>query len=65
MWGRRELGFEKPGKKPAELDGKRGVILFIDIPDYGGQGHIDLFDGTKSLSGDYWNAKIIWFWELK
>jgi hypothetical protein len=63
--GDRDLGFESPGKLPENLKGKTGIILFEKIPGFDGQGHIDLFDGTNGLTGTYWNAKTIWFWELK
>lgn len=63
-WGPRDLGFEAPGSMPKQLKGKKGVILFIDIPGYDGQGHIDLWDGSKTMTGEYWNAKTIWFWQL-
>ena len=69
-WGIRTFGFEKPGKMPENLRGKQGVILFMNIPDFSGQGHIDLWDGKRDESsatkgGAYWDAETIWFWELK
>ena len=63
-WGNRDLGFESPGSLPAELTGKTGVILFESIPGFGGQGHVDLFNGTQGRTGTYWNAETIWFWDL-
>lgn len=33
-------GLEKPGTRPEKLDGQRGVISFMNIPTYAGQGHI-------------------------
>ena len=63
-WGTHDLGFTSPGSMPAQLKGKKGVILFIDIPTFDGQGHIDLWDGSRSKTGDHWDAKTIWFWKL-
>ena len=63
-WGSRDLGFEQPGSKPGQIVGKTGVILFATIPGFPGQGHIDLWDGNKTIGGEYWNAKVIWFWIL-
>lgn len=62
-WGNRDQGFEAPGNPPVELQGKQGVILFMNIPDYTGQGHIDLWNAASSFT--YWGANPIWFWELR
>ena len=63
-WGNRDYGFEVPGNIPTQIQGKKGVILFMNIPNFSGQGHIDLWDGTKTKTGTFWNANPIWFWEL-
>ena len=63
-WGNRDYGFESPMSTPAPIQGKKGVILFMNIPGFSGQGHIDLWDGTKTKTGEYWEANPIWFWEL-
>ena len=63
-WGNRDLGFENPGKLPTALSGEKGIILFESIPKFEGQGHIDVFNGTEGRTGTYWNAAVIWFWEL-
>ncbi len=63
-WGTYEYGFSKPGSAPAEIKGKKGVILFANIPTFTGQGHIDLWDGSKTMTGEYWDADPIWFWVL-
>lgn len=63
-WGVRDYGFEAPNKIPPQLSGKKGVIMFANIPDFDGQGHIDLWDGTRTRTGSYWSANPIWFWEL-
>ena len=66
LLGARTLGFEKPGKMPSELQGQRGVICFMNIPTYAGQGHIDLWDvaRTASPNSEYWGASPIWYWRL-
>ncbi len=64
QWGPRDQGFSNPGLRPASLAGKHGIIVFCNIPDFEGQGHIDVFDGNVGLEGTYWDADPIWFWEL-
>jgi hypothetical protein len=63
-WGPRDQGWEEPGSVPDGIQGKKGVVLFERIPGFSGQGHIDLWDGKKTRTGEYWTAKTIWFWEL-
>lgn len=63
-WGTYDLGIEAPGVVPSGMKGKKGVVLFINIPNFSGQGHIDLWDGEKTKTGEYWNASRIWFWTL-
>ena len=63
-WGARDYGFESPDAVPSVLNGKKGVIVFMNIPGFSGQGHIDLWDGGKTRTGAYWNASPIWFWRL-
>ena len=66
VFGPRTLGFENPGAMPAKLDGQHGVISLMNIPSYSGQGHIDLWDGTRTVgpNSEYWDASPIWFWRL-
>lgn len=66
LLGPRTLGFEHPNAMPQALQGKRGIISFMNIPTYSGQGHIDLWDGSRTVgpNSEYWNASPIWFWEL-
>jgi hypothetical protein len=63
-WGTYEYGFSAPGSAPSQIAGKQGVIMFANIPGFSGQGHIDLWDGSKTKSGEYWDADPIWFWTL-
>jgi len=57
----------KPGTFLAKTQGRKGVVLFWKIADYGG-GHIDLIE-TKTTtavcrSGCYFKSKGIRFWSL-
>lgn len=49
---------------PAEAKGKKGIICFMQIPGFDGQGHIDLWDGEYAVGSDYWDAQTIWLWTL-
>jgi hypothetical protein len=51
----------------AELASKQGIIFFKDIAGFrGGIGdHIDLWDGTKTMTGEYFSSmQQVWFWKL-
>ena len=65
VWGPRDLGWESPGAAPAGILGKRGVVCYMNIPSFGGQGHIDLWDGRAPVGSAYWAASPIWFWALR
>ena len=41
-----------------------GVVAFIELPGFSGQGHIDLWDGGAPVGHAYWNAAEICFWAL-
>lgn len=42
-----------------------GVICYMNIPTYAGQGHIGLWkDGAAYNNDAYWSANPIWFWRL-
>lgn len=66
LLGPRTFGCEKPGSAPSKIAGQQGIICFMNIPSFGGQGHIDLWDGTKTVgpNSEYWDASPIWFWKL-
>jgi hypothetical protein len=49
---------------PGAAKGKQGIVCFMNIPGFSGQGHIDLWDKNFAVGSDYWDAKTIWFWEL-
>lgn len=57
-----------PSDAMAQLNGKKGVILFWKITGYGG-GHIDLIETSSTErvcnSGCYFESKEIWFWPLE
>lgn len=54
--------------KKKELMNKKGIIFFRNIDGFrGGMGdHIDLWDGTQTTGGEYFDSvEEIWFWEIK
>jgi len=64
VWGGRNLGWNAPGSTPKDVKGRKGLVAFMRIPGFGGQGHIDLWDGSATKTGDYWDSETIWFWDL-
>jgi len=64
VWGTRDLGWSAPGTAPANAANVKGIICFMNIPGFGGQGHIDLWDGTQTKTGAYWDSQTIWLWKL-
>lgn len=63
-WGDRNKGWAKPGSVPSDASGVRGLICFMNIPGFGGQGHIDLWNGSATKTGAYWDSETIWLWTL-
>lgn len=65
VFGRPEL--YTPDNFLKKVKGRKGVVLFWKIENYGG-GHIDLIDVTTlnavCSSGCYYQSKEIWFWPL-
>lgn len=65
LWGK---------ERPHEAKQRRAVLAHIaeaeeagaNIPTYSGQGHIDLWDGSRTVgpNSEYWDASPIWFWQL-
>lgn len=49
---------------PDDIIGKKGIICYMNIPGFNGQGHIDLWNNIAPVGQAYWNSKTIWFWEL-
>ncbi|WP_424632186.1 T6SS effector amidase Tae4 family protein [Bradyrhizobium sp. SYSU BS000235] len=64
VFGLYDHGFSNPGSPPSSVDGKQGLVAYINVPGFPGQGHIDLWDGTAPAGEAYWNADPIWFWKL-
>jgi len=68
-WGSHDKGFTAQATRdsvPESMETVRGVVCFMEIPTFSGQGHIDLWrDGAIATDGkQYWDAETIWFWEL-
>lgn len=64
VFGLFDYGFSNPGSAPSSVNGKKGLVAYINVPGFPGQGHIDLWDGTAPAGAAYWNADPIWFWSL-
>jgi hypothetical protein len=63
-WGARTRGWQARPAAPDDAQGKKGIIAFLKIPGYRGQGHIDLWNGDHAVGDDYWNAATIWMWDI-
>jgi hypothetical protein len=50
---------------PEDAQGLTGVIAFMGIPTYAGQGHVDLWNGDAPVGHQYWNSRQILLWELE
>jgi hypothetical protein len=63
----------RPERLPAavandRITGRHGIIFFLNIAGFrNGQGdHIDVWNGSKSKTGDYFKkAEEVWFWPLQ
>lgn len=64
VFGVYDAGFSSPGTAPPAVQGRTGVVAYINIPDFSGQGHIDLWDGRGPVGSAYWSADPVWFWTL-
>ena len=62
--GARDLGWVSPGKPPSNVLGQTGIICYMNIPAFSGQGHIDLWNFTTYVGSEYWNAQTIWMWVM-
>lgn len=65
--GARDFGWEgsEEGQIPDDALGKKGIICYMNIPGFSGQGHIDLWDNNKPVGSEYWDAETIWMWTLR
>lgn len=73
QFGPPSIGWETQSSRtdiPKKALSHKGLICFMKIPGYGGQGHIDLWDGSQKenltrIGGKgYWDSETIWFWTL-
>jgi predicted Rossmann-fold nucleotide-binding protein len=64
VFGLYDAGFSAPGSPPSAVNGKKGLVAYINIPGFPGQGHIDLWDGAAPAGEAHWSADPIWFWKL-
>lgn len=63
-WGVQDYNWIAPGAAPDTIAGVCGVVCYMNIPGFSGQGHIDLWDGKGAIGSAYWNASPIWMWKL-
>jgi hypothetical protein len=66
QWGTPSLSWSarKETTPPEELMGQTGLVAFIKVPTYAGQGHIDLWNETGPVGHASWNALQVFFWKL-
>lgn len=64
QWGRATYTWPTQEWVPYEIMDQTGVISFIQIPGYSGQGHMDVWNKTECVGSAYWNSKKIMFWKL-
>jgi hypothetical protein len=65
-FGLRDIGVNgtKDGTAPPAVKDVKGLVCFMNLPGFSGQGHIDLWTGSLPVGSAYWEAKTIWFWKL-
>ena len=62
-WGRHDVGWNGgAGFHPSTSE--TGVICYMNIPGFSGQGHIDLLKSGSPVGEGYWSASPIWLWRL-
>ena len=67
VFAQRDYGWSAQADKtaaPAEAQGVKGIVCYMKIPGFDGQGHIDLWDGKKPVGHARWDAQTIWLWKL-
>jgi len=59
-------GIDQSPNSASELNGKKGIICFLGITGFSGQGHITLWNQDYSVDGgEYWErCSLVWFWRL-
>lgn len=65
QWGRPTHTFLQPKTTPKELQNLTGVLCFVKIPTYGGQGHVDVWNRTDAVGHAYWESQKVLFWALQ
>jgi len=63
-WGARTMGWSKQPSVPDTIQGLAGIVAFMKVPGFSGQGHIDLWNKTGPVGHDHWDAETIWFWKM-
>lgn len=66
VWGHRTLGWnaQRSATAPGDVIGKKGIICYMNIPGFSGQGHIDLWNNNVPVGDSYWDATTVWLWTL-
>ena len=66
QWGAPSLSWSarKEITPPEEVMGQTGLVAFIKLPTYAGQGHIDLWNETGPVGHAHWDALKVYFWKL-
>jgi hypothetical protein len=49
---------------PKNVIGVQGIIAYMQIPGFSGQGHIDLWNSDGPVGDQYWKSATIWLWRL-
>lgn len=66
QWGAPSLSWaaRKETTPPQEVMGQAGVVAFVKVATYEGQGHIDLWNETGPVGHAHWDALEVFFWRL-
>jgi type VI secretion system (T6SS) effector Tae4 (amidase) len=66
QWGKPDFTWaaRKETTPPEDVLELTGLVAFIKLADFDGQGHIDLWNQTSAVGHDYWNAQKVYFWKL-
>lgn len=64
QWGKPDRTWEALGDAPDEIADQTGVLSFVKIPGYTGQGHMDLWNMSTPVGHAYWDSAKIAFWRL-
>ena len=64
QWGAPTFEWKKPDSAPDKLSDLTGVLSFIKIPGYDGQGHMDVWNKSDAVGHAYWDSAKVFFWKL-